>query len=331
MADHTTPDRDLPPTGDASPADGGGERSADTPPPRRKATGSAKKTGGAAKKAADGVKKTTGAAKRTGGMARKATGSAAKKTTAGKPTPVTAETTAAETTSTTEQVTETVPTETPTSDTGTTTAATPPAPRTTTQPEHTGQPGGMLPRTVVPTGAWADAAWEAVRRPGEPPERLAELAVAELGPRAAAWVDTLRRTYPDATPDQLARLAAWQATRRAWLLGAIEAAGPGAALRLPATALVRAALVLRVAAAYGYDPTDARRASDLLHLLGLSEGAVWWPVGRSGVLVAVAARLVGRKVLARAVRTLAAVGEERDSLERLAHRAVRYYRRGMPS
>jgi hypothetical protein len=184
--------------------------------------------------------------------------------------------------------------------------------------EHRQAPVGSAqsPADLPGPGAWLEALREAWRQPGQPPRRLAGLAVAELGPRAAAWAGWVRRTYPGAPALGMARLAAQQARRQTWALAATAAAGAvSPAVHVPATAAVRATLVLRTAAAYGHDPTAPARADDLLELLGA--GSVAGPV---------LSRLRRRQSLTWAVRLLLATGAERDSLERLAHRAARRYR-----
>lgn len=193
---------------------------------------------------------------------------------------------------------------------------------------------------AVPPGAWTAAAWDAVRHLGRPPDQLAELAVADLGPRAAAWVGWLRETYPGAPAYGITRLAARQAARSGLALTALKAGGPlTVPVHLSATAWVRATLVLRIAAAHGYDPTDPRRAAELLDLLDLSPThpgtADEAPepgrsAGRIG-LVAYALtwfRRPRRTPVVTAVRLLLAASEHSDSLDRLAHRAIRRYRTG---
>lgn len=107
--------------------------------------------------------------------------------------------------------------------------------------------------------------------PGHAPELLALAAVRTLGPTARAWAGQLRASYPAATPDGLARLATQRFVRIAAAGGAATAAsGLVAPLAGLATlAWVRAGLVLRLAAAYGQDPTDPERAVDLLVLTGV--------------------------------------------------------------
>ena len=203
-------------------------------------------------------------------------------------------------------------------------------PATRERAEPVPAPAPPLPPAVresAPPGAWAEAVWEAVRHPGEPPQRLAGLAVAEVGPDAAEWAGWLRRTYPDAQPDGIARLAAQEARRYGWTPLAAGVTGPLAPfLHLAATAWVRAVLVMRIAAAYGHDPTDPARAADLVDLLGLADGAAHWSgVGSGFALVTLRRRRRNRLPLL-VLRALLAVSEHSDSLDLLAHRATRHYR-----
>ncbi|MEO3821152.1 hypothetical protein [Plantactinospora sp. B24E8] len=104
--------------------------------------------------------------------------------------------------------------------------------------------------------------------PGYAPELLALAAVQALGPEAAAWAARLRATYPAATPAGLARLA----TRRYVRFSTVGAAlSVGTGVLAPVAELVtlvwsQTELVLRLAAAYGHDPTGPDRAADLLVL-----------------------------------------------------------------
>jgi hypothetical protein len=179
------------------------------------------------------------------------------------------------------------------------------------------------PAPVAVPGAWTAAVREALSQPGQPPQRLAELAVAELGPRAAAWARWLRDTYPDPPAHGIARLAAHEARQLGRALALATAGGPvAAALSLPAIVWVRAALVLRIAAAYGHDPADPQRAADLLTLLDLGTGQ-----GRRRLLGLAATRIGARVTPAFvAFRMLVSVGD--DQFDRLAGRAARFYRQG---
>jgi hypothetical protein len=181
-------------------------------------------------------------------------------------------------------------------------------------------------------GAWAEAAWAALREPDVPPRRLAELAVAELGPRAAAWAGWLRETYRDPPGYGIARLATHQAGRLGNALAAGAVAGPvvGPALRLLGMAWVRATVALRIAAAYGHDPTDPRRIDDLIELLDLSQGLSGEPTRLPRWLgplrlLPVGVEL-GRRPAAGLFVLFAAVGAHTEEVERLAHRAIRRYR-----
>lgn len=198
-----------------------------------------------------------------------------------------------------------------------------------------------LPATAIP-GAWWEAAWEALRHPGQPPRRLAELAVAELGPRAAAWAAWLRRTYPDPPAYGIMRLAVQEATRAGWALALTEAGGPVMApARLVGIAWVRATLVLRVAAAYGYDPTAPQRVDDLIEVFQLDPEAdgeavslarVGGGAGQLGLVRTAVTRFTLRKGLgAQAVRALFVASDHTDQLTKLAHRAARRYRPGRPA
>ncbi|MFI7608525.1 hypothetical protein ACIBTV_25705 [Micromonospora sp. NPDC049366] len=148
------------------------------------------------------------------------------------------------------------------------------------------------PATVVPVAAPADAppvavaaGAEATRvpsprpdaravaagvldHPGYAPELLALAAVDALGPGARAWAERLRATYPQASPDGLARLATRRFVRLAGAGGATAAlAGVFAPVAELATVLwTQANLVLHLAAAYGRDPVHPDRAVELLVL-----------------------------------------------------------------
>jgi hypothetical protein len=318
MADDQTPPSPTPgPAPDSSPEPSPGEAAGAAPKPAKKsprkaAKGTKATKAGAAKAARDteaekANKNPTEATKSTGGgrtaepgpAPRKSTGAAQRKP---KPSPRKA-----------------APSPSSVSDDRPTGPASQPAEAREAQTE-------ARPVARAAPGGWAEAAWEALRDPDRPAHRLAELAVAELGPRAAAWADWLRRTYPGAPALGIARLAAQQARRQHWALLATEVAGPLApALHLPGIAAVHALLVLRTAAAYGHDPTDPARAAELLDLLGLGEDASWFD--RLSMVGTALGRVGLRHRLAGAVRLALTFGEEHDHLERLAHRAALRYRR----
>ena len=104
--------------------------------------------------------------------------------------------------------------------------------------------------------------------PGYAPELLALAAVATVGPKANDWVRQLRATYPAATDDGLARLAARRFTRMAAAGGAASTLTGmlGPVTEIAALAWAQAGLVLHLAAAYRRDPTDPERAVELLVL-----------------------------------------------------------------
>jgi hypothetical protein len=125
---------------------------------------------------------------------------------------------------------------------------------------------------VVPAGlAIDDPRRLAVRLlddPAHAPEVLAAAAVRLIGPHAAAWADGMRSAYPAATDEGLARLATRRFVRLAAAGGMVSAGAGlfGPIAELATAALIRAGLVLHIAAAHGHDPGDPARAADLLVL-----------------------------------------------------------------
>ncbi|MCY1141421.1 hypothetical protein OWR29_25770 [Actinoplanes sp. Pm04-4] len=111
--------------------------------------------------------------------------------------------------------------------------------------------------------------------PAHAPEHLALAAVDVIGPRAREWAASTSAAYPTAGPAALARLAGRQFTRFGALTSVFGAvSGSYAAIALLAgRALTDAELVLHLAAAHGLDPTDPRRAVDLLVITGVHETA----------------------------------------------------------
>jgi hypothetical protein len=183
--------------------------------------------------------------------------------------------------------------------------------------------------------------------PGHAPELLALTAVQTIGPRAKEWAKRTREAYPKATDTAVARLAADQFTRfssPSSVVAAIAGAYAPAVL-IATTALTHARVILHVAAAYGIDPTDEARATDLLVLTRLhpsrdeAEAAVAAAkqgaqeknnaVRRLGRMVATnaaawaAARLVRRYFPGTGV--LAAVLVSHSSARNMAERANTYY------
>lgn len=104
--------------------------------------------------------------------------------------------------------------------------------------------------------------------PGFAPELLALTAVAEIGPRARCWAESVRTTYPGATDDGLARLATRRYVRLASTGGAVAAFSGllAPAAEISSVAWAQASLVLHLAAAHGHDPVHPDRAAELLVL-----------------------------------------------------------------
>ncbi len=186
--------------------------------------------------------------------------------------------------------------------------------------------------------------WRRIKAdPGHGPELVAQAAMAHYPPAARAWADRLRRTYPFATPDGLARLAARDHIRLARAAGAATVLGGplGPLTGTAAVLAVQGRLVAHIAAAYEVEP----RAADLLVLTGVhpsveaAEAALaaaekpgapttLWRAG-----VPLLRMLGGWTVLRAAARVLpgaaivlgATAGARR--MEALAADATRYYRR----
>jgi hypothetical protein len=196
--------------------------------------------------------------------------------------------------------------------------------------------------------AWA----KIVADPGHSPELLALAAVQTIGPRAKEWAARISDAYPSATSAGKARLAVRQFTRFGGLSTVCAAvAGSYAPVALLGTAaLTQADLVLHIAAAYGLDPTEERRAADLLVLTrvhpsradaqaaidtakqpsyededgGISDAA--WRLGR--MVAAQAGRWTAIRTLNRffpGTSLLAAVLTSRSGAQALAERAERFY------
>jgi hypothetical protein len=214
------------------------------------------------------------------------------------------------------------PAEAPANNQAETPAATPPEPRPETPTAtpilppppkldlvHT-VPG---PRFAPPAPSLTD---RLMAEPANAPSILAEAAVQTFGPRARAWVDEARATYPGATDEALTRFAVRRFVRSAGLRGGLGAlAGPYASVALAtATVITHAELVLHLAAIRGLDPADPQRAGDLLKLA--SPG-----VGPIGAWLAVS--LVSRSLPG--VGVLAAFLGCRATTEMVAVRAQRFY------
>ncbi|WP_345153480.1 hypothetical protein [Micromonospora maritima] len=137
----------------------------------------------------------------------------------------------------------------------------------------TGQADASAAAAVArtPVEGWRSVGPRLRDHPGFAPELLALAAVDALGPRARDWVDQVRRAYPQADADGVARLTTRRFVRMAGAGGALAA---GAGLFAPAAELTavlwtQANLVLHLAAAYGREPTHPDRATELLVLTGV--------------------------------------------------------------
>jgi uncharacterized protein (DUF697 family) len=128
--------------------------------------------------------------------------------------------------------------------------------------------GELIPASttaVVPS-------WQEFKeKPGYAAELLAQAAVARFGGPARANVTWLRDTYPNATPDGLARVAVQRFVRQARNSGFVTGlAGPLAVLAdAGALNIIHARLILHIAAAYGMDPGSPERAAEILVLQGI--------------------------------------------------------------
>jgi hypothetical protein len=161
------------------------------------------------------------------------------------------------------------------------------------------------PTPVVPAPWWT-------RTPAGPsavPELLARAAVERLGDSVERDLSWLRDTYPQATPDGLARLVIVRVTG-GWRYAAL--AGPGGGVALLSA---QARLVLYVAAAYGRDPRDPARVPELLAL-----------IRPTALAVPLVSRLAGR--LLPGAGLVAGALADAGALDSLARRATAYYRAG---
>ncbi|GIF53327.1 hypothetical protein Afe04nite_78660 [Asanoa ferruginea] len=111
--------------------------------------------------------------------------------------------------------------------------------------------------------------WEKMKAdPQYAPEHLALEAVRRLGPEAHEWGMRTRAQRPGIPPDALADLAARKFVNLARLSGAVSGATgiAGAVVDVGVLAWNQARMVLHMAAAYGVDPREPERATDLLVL-----------------------------------------------------------------
>jgi hypothetical protein len=113
--------------------------------------------------------------------------------------------------------------------------------------------------------------WAAVQaEPRRAPAAVALAAVAQLSRGAQKQADWLRSTYPNIDTERLAKIAHRNAAGRIRI--AVIASIPFAGVAgLPVYAWTQARLILELAAIYGHDAADPRRAAELLVLLGVYE------------------------------------------------------------
>ncbi|HET8683352.1 MAG TPA: hypothetical protein VFM54_16010 [Micromonosporaceae bacterium] len=190
-------------------------------------------------------------------------------------------------------------------------------------------------------GAAAQLLARVTARPVAAPELLAQAAVAEYGPRAQAWAELIRATYPGAPADGVARLAVQRYTRLARGAGAAAVLGGrlGPVAGASALGMLQAQVVLHIAAAYGVDPTAPERVPELLALASAFRGAEEARTaagGRAAVTARAATpllRAAGAWMLWQAAgRLLPGAGvllgahSSADAIRRLAVRAAGYYR-----
>ena len=160
--------------------------------------------------------------------------------------------------------------------------------------------------------------WDRVRaEPWNAPELLAREAVDRYGDEADRYVRWVRATYPAASDERIAQAAArrFGAQARRGVLAGVLASQVG---ELAALTWLQARMVLQIAAAYGHDPRDPQRATELLSLLGVARGPV---IG--GV------RAAGRRLATRLVPgagVLFSVLANEASTEAVARRAITLYR-----
>jgi hypothetical protein len=316
------------------------------------------KKAAAGKKAAEKVVREVGEDQQPAAKAAKATKTtrASKASKAAKATPAAEETRAAATG--TEPATPAEPATTaapaqPAEPATTATPAQPAEPATTAGPAQPAEPAKVAEPAATAQPAEAsrgpdqpDGFWPRIwARPEYAPELLALAAVAHLGPQARRWATEIRDTYPDASPDGLARLAVRHFTRLSAAAGmaGIAAGRSGAAIELGGVAWAEARLVLHLAAAYGADPTDPGRAVDLLVLTqvhptpevaraALAAAGREEPDGAQRLVPTLSARTRGwglRRLAARLLPgagLLLAISGTTASAQRLAARATTHYR-----
>ena len=127
------------------------------------------------------------------------------------------------------------------------------------------------PSAAPPGSLWARMKAD----PQYAPEHLALEAVRRLGPEAQRWAERARTDNPAVTADDLAQAVVKRFTNYARLSGAVSGAAglPGAVVDVGVLAWTQARMVLHIAAAYGTDPADPDRATDLLVLQRVHKAA----------------------------------------------------------
>ncbi|MEV0560676.1 EcsC family protein [Dactylosporangium sp. NPDC050588] len=114
--------------------------------------------------------------------------------------------------------------------------------------------------------------WQKMRAdPEYAPEHLALEAVTRIGPKMVLELQKLRAQNPGAPPEAIASMVAYRYTNHARLSGAVSGAVglAGAVLDVGVLAWTQAKMVLLIAVAYGHDPADPERATELLVLQGV--------------------------------------------------------------
>ena len=135
------------------------------------------------------------------------------------------------------------------------------APEAEPQDDSSDADDGVFEAPALLRIVWAD--------PQYMPEHIAVWSLARFGPRAKAQVEKLRGRDPAPDRDELERRAITRQTRVAMTEGAFVG-GPFiflVALGFCASLLAQAQLAYELAAVAGYNPTDHRRAADVLVLL----------------------------------------------------------------
>ena len=127
------------------------------------------------------------------------------------------------------------------------------------------------PGAAPPGSLWARMKAD----PQYAPEHLALEAVRRLGPEAQRWADRARSENPELTKDELGQIAARRFLNHARPSGAVSGATglPGAVVDVGVLAWTQARMVLHMAAAYGIDPANPDRATDLLVLQRVHKAA----------------------------------------------------------